>query len=137
MGSVVIEGVEVSTAHFIGGERVGSPTTFENRSPNYWSLRIGEIARGFNATAREVSKYIDGINEAREELKQGEVEIREREERIRSLLEVSPIGFTLAKVTGELLLTNDTLRKILGKPLGSAMSLDMEDVYRDPQDRKR
>jgi acyl-CoA reductase-like NAD-dependent aldehyde dehydrogenase len=36
--------------HFIDGRRVGSPTTFEDRSPIDWSL-IAEVARGDAATA--------------------------------------------------------------------------------------
>jgi betaine-aldehyde dehydrogenase/5-carboxymethyl-2-hydroxymuconic-semialdehyde dehydrogenase len=36
--------------HFIDGERVGSPATFEDRSPIDWSL-IAEVARGDRATA--------------------------------------------------------------------------------------
>ena len=41
----MVEGVEVSTDHWIGGERVGSAETFEDVSPIDETL-IGEVARG-------------------------------------------------------------------------------------------
>ena len=44
--TAVVEGVEVALDHAIGGERVGSSTTFEDRSPLDWSLLLGEVARG-------------------------------------------------------------------------------------------
>jgi betaine-aldehyde dehydrogenase/5-carboxymethyl-2-hydroxymuconic-semialdehyde dehydrogenase len=43
--------VEVSTDHFIGGRRIGSPTTFEDRSPLDWSVTLADVARGDAATA--------------------------------------------------------------------------------------
>jgi len=97
---------------------------------------IGDIARNFDATAREISSYIDGINEAREELKQGEKEIRDREERIRSLLEVSPLGFILARPSGEILFTNDAIRKILRINDDEPVTYDAKKLYQNPDDRK-
>ena len=47
----VIEGVEVSPDHLIGGERVASPQTFEDRSPLDWSWKLADIARGDATTA--------------------------------------------------------------------------------------
>jgi len=41
-----VAGVSVSGDHFIGGERVSSPETFETRSPMDWELKLGDIARG-------------------------------------------------------------------------------------------
>ncbi|PLK22802.1 betaine-aldehyde dehydrogenase [Porphyrobacter sp. TH134] len=47
-----VGGVAVSGDHFIGGERISSPGTFETRSPLDWSnLLLGEVARGDAATA--------------------------------------------------------------------------------------
>jgi betaine-aldehyde dehydrogenase/5-carboxymethyl-2-hydroxymuconic-semialdehyde dehydrogenase len=43
--------VEASTDHYIGGRRVGSPTTFEDRSPLDWSVKLADVARGDAATA--------------------------------------------------------------------------------------
>ena len=43
---VDVGGVEVATGHFINGERVGSPTTFEDRSPLDWNLKLADVARG-------------------------------------------------------------------------------------------
>jgi acyl-CoA reductase-like NAD-dependent aldehyde dehydrogenase len=50
-GSADIDGVTVSTDHFIGGERVSSPTTFEDRSPLDWSIKLADVARGDASTA--------------------------------------------------------------------------------------
>ena len=47
-----IEGVSVSPDHYIGGRRVSSVRTFENRSPLDWSLKLGDFARG-DAVAAE------------------------------------------------------------------------------------
>ena len=43
---VSVGGVEVDTRHFINGERVGSPTTFEDRSPLDWNLKLADVSRG-------------------------------------------------------------------------------------------
>src|SRR5689334_8039340 len=50
-GSVDVDGVTVSTDHYIGGRRVGSPATFEDRSPLDWSRKLADVARGDAATA--------------------------------------------------------------------------------------
>lgn len=97
---------------------------------------IGDIARGFHTAANSISEYISSINHANEELKQKEHEVREREERIRSLLDVSPIGFTLARMNGTLLLTNDAFRDILRLPRGTLETPNIEKVYKNPADRE-
>ena len=52
MRTANVGGVDVPVDHFIGGEWVGSPTTFETRSPLDWdSGPLAEIARGDAATA--------------------------------------------------------------------------------------
>ncbi|MFM7251738.1 MAG: aldehyde dehydrogenase family protein, partial [Ilumatobacteraceae bacterium] len=43
---VDVGGVPVSTDHYIGGQRVASPTTFEDRSPLDWSIMLAEVSRG-------------------------------------------------------------------------------------------
>jgi len=43
---VSVGGVEVDTRHFINGERVSSPTTFEDRSPLDWNLKLADVSRG-------------------------------------------------------------------------------------------
>jgi acyl-CoA reductase-like NAD-dependent aldehyde dehydrogenase len=43
---VSVGGVDVATGHFIDGERVGSATTFEDRSPLDWNVKLADIARG-------------------------------------------------------------------------------------------
>ncbi len=48
---VDVAGVAVSTEHYIGGHRVGSPRTFEDRSPLDWSWQLAEVARGDEQTA--------------------------------------------------------------------------------------
>ena len=46
-----IDGVSVSPDHYIGGRRVSSPRTFEDRSPLDWTLKLGDFARGDADTA--------------------------------------------------------------------------------------
>lgn len=48
---VDVGGVSVSPDHYIGGKRVVSPTTFEDRSPLDWSVKLADVARGDAATA--------------------------------------------------------------------------------------
>jgi betaine-aldehyde dehydrogenase/5-carboxymethyl-2-hydroxymuconic-semialdehyde dehydrogenase len=48
---VDIAGVAVSVDHYIGGVRVGSASTFEDRSPLDWSVKLADISRGDAATA--------------------------------------------------------------------------------------
>lgn len=50
---VDVEGVSVSTGHLIDGARVGSPTTFDDRSPLDWSRVLATIARGDADTASD------------------------------------------------------------------------------------
>lgn len=50
---VDIEGISVSTNHFIGGRRVSSPSTFEVRSPLDWDWKLTDMARGDKGTADE------------------------------------------------------------------------------------
>lgn len=47
-----IEGVLVSPDHFIGGERVSSPNTFETRCPFDWDRQLADISLGDAETAR-------------------------------------------------------------------------------------
>lgn len=98
---------------------------------------ISEIAQGFQATSKEVADYIASINEAREELKQGEKDIREREERIRSLIDVSPIGFILTRFDGSILMTNQALHDILGWASDAQKVPDIAQIYQNLEDRKR
>jgi 5-carboxymethyl-2-hydroxymuconic-semialdehyde dehydrogenase len=46
-----VGGVAVSPDHFIGGRRVGSARTFEDRSPLDWTWKLGDVARGDAETA--------------------------------------------------------------------------------------
>jgi acyl-CoA reductase-like NAD-dependent aldehyde dehydrogenase len=46
-----VAGTSVSTWHYLGGRRVGSPTTFEDRSPLDWSWKLANVARGDADTA--------------------------------------------------------------------------------------
>ncbi len=48
---VDVEGVSVSPDHYIGGQRVSSPNTFESRSPSDWDRVLAKVARGDAATA--------------------------------------------------------------------------------------
>ena len=49
--TVDVAGVPVSPDHLIGGCRVPSPTTFEDRSPLDWSWKLADVARGDASTA--------------------------------------------------------------------------------------
>jgi acyl-CoA reductase-like NAD-dependent aldehyde dehydrogenase len=41
-----IDGISVSPDHFINGERVSSPHTFDDRSPLDWQWKLADVARG-------------------------------------------------------------------------------------------
>jgi betaine-aldehyde dehydrogenase/5-carboxymethyl-2-hydroxymuconic-semialdehyde dehydrogenase len=47
-----VNGVMVSGEHFINGERVPSPNTFETRSPMDWDILLVNVARGDESTAK-------------------------------------------------------------------------------------
>lgn len=49
---VEVAGTSVSTEHYIGGRRVGSARTFEDRSPLDWDWKLADVARGDDDTAR-------------------------------------------------------------------------------------
>ncbi|CAN5585650.1 5-carboxymethyl-2-hydroxymuconate semialdehyde dehydrogenase [soil metagenome] len=51
MNTAMIDGVAVPTDHYIGGRRVSSADTFEDRSPLDWSVTLGDVARGDATTA--------------------------------------------------------------------------------------
>lgn len=61
--SADIDGVSVRTGHLIGGEWVGSSSTFETRSPLDWSnLHLADISRGDAATSEAaVSAAVAGF----------------------------------------------------------------------------
>ena len=65
MRTAQVGGVEVPVDHFIGGAWVGSPTTFETRSPMDWNGdALAEVARGDATTAdAAVAAAIDGFTE--------------------------------------------------------------------------
>ena len=48
---VEVAGIPVSTLHHIGGRRVGSPATFEVRTPLDWERKLADVARGDAGTA--------------------------------------------------------------------------------------
>lgn len=59
---VDIDGVSVSPHHFINGQRVASPDTFETRSPMDWDRKLADISRGDVATADlAVSAAVEGF----------------------------------------------------------------------------
>lgn len=51
MNHTTVDGVTVSTDHYIGGRRVSSDETFEDRSPLDWSVTLADVARGDARTA--------------------------------------------------------------------------------------
>ncbi len=48
---VTVEGVDVSVDHYVGGRRVTSAATFEDRSPLDWSWKLADVARADAAVA--------------------------------------------------------------------------------------
>lgn len=46
-----VDGVSVSPDHFIGGERISSPHTFETRCPFDWDRKLADVSRGDAAIA--------------------------------------------------------------------------------------
>ena len=48
---IVIEGVSLSPDHFINGQRVSSPETFETRCPFDWDNKLADVSRGDAAVA--------------------------------------------------------------------------------------
>ena len=42
----LVGGVDVSVDHYIGGRRVASAATFEDRSPLDWDLLLANVSRG-------------------------------------------------------------------------------------------
>ncbi|MEY4606754.1 MAG: hypothetical protein RLY45_1514, partial [Actinomycetota bacterium] len=48
-----VGGVPVSTDHYIGGRRIASPATFEDRSPLEWSTKLADVSRGDAAIAAQ------------------------------------------------------------------------------------
>ena len=50
---VMIAGTAVSVDHYIGGQRVSSPGTFEVRSPLDWSMKLADISAGDGVTATD------------------------------------------------------------------------------------
>lgn len=55
-GRIDIDGVSVSPDHFIGGERVSSPETFETRCPFDWDRKLADMARGDAQTAAHAAQ---------------------------------------------------------------------------------
>jgi betaine-aldehyde dehydrogenase/5-carboxymethyl-2-hydroxymuconic-semialdehyde dehydrogenase len=60
---VCVGGVEVATGHFINGQRVASPSTFEDRSPLDWNLKLADVARGgANEAKAAVTAAVDAFD---------------------------------------------------------------------------
>lgn len=47
----IVDGVSVSVDHYIGGQRVSSAETFEDRSPLDWNRKLADVSRGTAETA--------------------------------------------------------------------------------------
>jgi hypothetical protein len=66
---VDVGGVSVSTWHYIGGRRVPSPATFEDRSPLDWSMVLADVAAGDASTADDAvagtARCVRGLGRAR------------------------------------------------------------------------
>jgi hypothetical protein len=60
----LVGGVEVATGHFINNQRVSSATTFEDRSPLDWSLKLANVARG--TSTHDADLALGGLGGLRE-----------------------------------------------------------------------
>lgn len=59
-----VGGVPVSTDHYIGGRRVASAATFDDRSPLDWSVKLADVSRGDTEVAEQtVSAAVDAFPE--------------------------------------------------------------------------
>jgi betaine-aldehyde dehydrogenase/5-carboxymethyl-2-hydroxymuconic-semialdehyde dehydrogenase len=59
---VEVSDVAISPDHYIGGKRIGSPETFEDRSPLDWDWKLADVARGDALTAdRAVTAAVDAF----------------------------------------------------------------------------
>jgi len=56
-----VAGVAVATGHFINNQRVSSHSTFEDRSPLDWSMKLADVARG---TARDAEAAVGAAVDA-------------------------------------------------------------------------
>jgi acyl-CoA reductase-like NAD-dependent aldehyde dehydrogenase len=80
---VNVGGVEVATGHFINNERVNSPSTFEDRSPLDWDLKLADVSRG---TTYEVDLALTAAEAAFDGW--ANLHVRERGQYLRRLAEL-------------------------------------------------
>lgn len=88
---------------------------------------IGVIARGFQSAAEEVAKHIEEIDAAREAL-------AESAEKIRTILQDSPIGISIVSHSkNKRIYVNARLNEMMtGDPNGSIVDEDIGQSYADP-----
>ncbi len=98
---------------------------------------IGEIASGFQKATHNIAEYINDIDHAREELTRNEQALRESEESMRAILELSPIGFVLSRSSGEILMANDAILKVNGLTLEEYRQRKVATRYKEPKRREQ
>jgi len=97
---------------------------------------IGEIASGFETASRNIGEYIADINATREELKQNDLVLREREENLQAVLNLSPIGFVLSRPTGEVVMANEAILRMNNLTLEDYKKRKVANRYKDPKRRQ-
>jgi len=97
---------------------------------------IGEIARGFDIAAREVSDYIQRINQAREELRRNETEIRTQEARISAIMESVPDALITIDTAGRIQSANAAVGPMFGYAPGELIGRNVK-VLMEPDMAER
>jgi PAS domain S-box-containing protein len=102
---------------------------------------LGQVVNAYNnmqlAQADAQDKLVEHQDQLEETVAARTAELGERETRIRTLLEVSPMGFVLSRTNGEILMFNDTYLNIFGMEKDDAKARGAAWSYQDPEDRKR
>jgi len=71
------------------------------------------------------------------ELKEAEKRLRESEQRLRMILESSPIAVSISKASGAFVFANQSIADMYGQSRGEAMIINATDFYLYPSDRSR
>jgi PAS domain S-box-containing protein len=102
---------------------------------------LGQVVRAYNnmqeAQANAEKDLFEHQLHLEEMVAERTAELGEREQRIRTLLEVSPIGFALVRRDGKALMGNDSLFRIFGFTQEQFLSQGVSGSYQDIADRER
>ncbi len=100
---------------------------------------LGQVVRVYNdmqaAQASAKQELVEHQDQLEETVEKRTVELAEREARFRALLEVSPMGFVLARLDGSALMANDTYLDIFGMTMDGLKTKGVAGAYQNPNDR--